>query len=335
MKISHSAREKYTLCPRKYKLHYVDRLRGPLIPSPLFFGSALDEGFSHLLLSKKVNLTEEELTQQLTRTAEEVFYQKMLEIQHNGETVQLKQNPFADYYTSDFSSELLNNSHLESLQSLEPNYKLIDFIDFHFQCKEQLRAKKKLQPDERLLYNFISWTSLVEKGKLMLSAYNRDIVPQIEEVHSLQKRISLSNPDGDEIVGLIDFTASFKDQPGVKYVMDNKTSSEPYKADSVEQSEQLSTYCEAEGLKTAGYAVVQKKLFKREPFIRTQLIKGEIPEKTFEKTLDSFEKTCYSIESGQFEQNWNSCFAFGRMCEYFKLCKYDDKTDLVKLPEKT
>lgn len=334
MKLSHSAREKYELCPRKYKHHYIDRLRSPKIPSPLFFGSALDEAFSHLLLQKKEVLTDIELDMQLKQTPEELFQQKMLEISHNGEIVKLAQNPFADYYTSDFSPELLNKSHLPGLKQLEPAYGLVDFIDFHLQCKEQLAARKRLQGDDQILYNYLSWLSLTEKGKLMISAYQEQVIPQIHRVYDIQKSISLKNEDGDEITGLIDFTASFTDSPSVKYVNDNKTSSKPYKADSVQTSDQLATYCEAEETDKASYVVIEKKLFKKQPNIRCSVIKDTIPAVQFDKTFDKFEETVYNIERQHFPQNWDSCYAFGRPCEYLQLCKHNDSSNLIKVDKK-
>jgi DNA-binding XRE family transcriptional regulator len=334
MRLSHSAREKYEMCPRKYKHHYIDKLRSPKIASPLFFGSALDDAFSHLLCTKKEELTETELTLQLTKTAEQVFEEKMLVIQHNRETVELAKSPFADYYTSDFTEELLKPQHLGLLQEFEPAYSLVNFLDFHKQCKEQLAARKKLQLDDQKLYNYLTWLTLVEKGKLMVDSYRQTILPQVDKVYDIQKSISLKNQDGDEITGLIDFTASFVDSPGVKYICDNKTSSKPYSADSVKESAQLATYCEAEEVKNAAYVVIEKKVFKKAPNIRSSVIKDQVSEETLQKTFDLFENTVYSIEKGSFDQNWDSCFAFGRMCEYYAICKHGSYDHVVKLEDK-
>ena len=333
MKLSNSSLDLYNMCPRKWKFRYVDKYRSPKIPSPLFFGSALDESFSLLLSTKKEELTEMELTLQLTKTAEEVFHDKMLVVEHNKATVELAQSPFADYYGSDFSPELIGNSQVKLLQTLEPAYKLTDFIDFHLQCKEQIAGSKKLYPDDQVLFNYMSWLSMVEKGKLMVDAYRQQIMPQIHKVYDIQKPISLKNEDGDEIRGLIDFTCSFTDSPSVKYVSDNKTSSKPYSADSVEKSQQLSVYCEAESLQTAAYVVVEKKLFKRVPFIRTSVIKDIISEETFKKTFDNFEKVCYNIEAENFPKNESSCFAFGRICEFYSICKHNSYDGIVKLKD--
>ena len=54
MRMSHSARETYLTCPRKYFLHYFLKLR-PIRPrSPLVFGSAIDEGLNCLLETRDI-----------------------------------------------------------------------------------------------------------------------------------------------------------------------------------------------------------------------------------------------------------------------------------------
>lgn len=332
MKISHSKREKYELCSEKYRLYYVEKLRSPTISSPLFFGSALDEAFSRLLLDKKPNLTPEEL-EQLKNTPEDIFVQKMLKVEHNGQIVQLDKSLQADYFAKDFTPELLLPSHVNLLQEYEPAYSLVDFIDFHKQCQEQLGQKRRIHADDKELFNYMTWLNLVEKGKLMITAYKDTVVPQIQTVHDIQKSISVKNEDGDEIVGLIDFTANFTGDDKL-YVCDNKTSSTAYKADSVQNSDQLATYCQAEGTDSAAYVVVEKKLFKKEPKIHINVIKDTIPEERYVKTFDKFDQTVYNIEQGWFEKNWKSCYTFGRRCEYYNLCKNGDSTGLVRLKSK-
>lgn len=50
MKLSHSQINKFLECGRAYKLHYIDKIRSPLEPSPLTFGSAIDKAFSRMLV---------------------------------------------------------------------------------------------------------------------------------------------------------------------------------------------------------------------------------------------------------------------------------------------
>lgn len=331
---SHSSVDLYSLCARKFQLQKIEKWRSPKLASPLFFGRALDEAFSVLLCAKKVNLTEQEFTLQTTKTAEEVFVENMITGEDiERKPIELSHSLLADYYSSDFSPELLQNKHLGQLQLIEPHYKLIDFMDFHEQCREQFKAKKHLMENDKLLFNYLSWVSLVEKGKLMIDSYRQVILPQISEVFDIQKPISIKNKDGDEITGFIDFTAKFTGDDNL-YICDNKSSSKAYTLDSVKESYQLATYCEAEGVTTAAYVVSEKKVFKKDKDnivngIRSSVIKDTIPESQFKLTFDRFEDTVYNVQQGNFPENRASCFAFGRICEYYKVCNFKDYSGLL------
>ena len=329
---SHSSVELFNLCGRRFQLQRIEKWQSPRLPSALFFGSALDEAFGHLLCTKKEILTDEELTLQLTKTAEEVFLENMLIV--NGvdkKPVEMPQSLLADYFVSDFTPELLTDDAIVSLQQLEPHYKLVDFVDFHQQCREQLKGKHKVYDGDLQLYNYMTWLTLVEKGKLMINAYRNEVMPLIHRVESIQERISIKNDDGDEIRGLIDFRASFVDSPSQIYTMDNKSSSKPYPENATKESLQLATYCEAVGDTHAGFAVVEKKVFKRGPQIRVTVQKDVIPEETMQKAFDRFEKTVYNVQAGYFPENRDSCYAFGKRCEYYRVCHGGDYSGLVNL----
>ena len=172
---------------------------------------------------------------------------------------------------------------------------------------------------------------MVEKGKLMISEYRNTVIPMINKVESIQQKISISNEDGDEITGLIDFRASFMDNPSQVYTMDNKTSRKAYPENATRESLQLATYCEAVKDNHAGYVVVEKKLYKKTPQVRINVQRDVIPEETLNNCFDRFEKTVYNVQAGIFPENRSSCFAFGRVCEYYKVCNYNDYSGLVKL----
>ena len=194
--------------------------------------------------------------------------------------------------------------------------------------------RRRLTDDEFILYNYINWLSLHEKGKLLLQAYKTDILPQISEVYSIQKEIEIKSDLGDVIGGKIDLIASFTDKPDVPFICDNKTSSTAYKEDSVRESEQLATYAEAEQNFNAAYLVVEKKLRVKEPRTRTQVIKDTIPVSTIEKTLDIYGQLCESIEAAgdnieNYPQNWDSCFDYGKVCAYYSICKHNNSEHLI------
>jgi transcription termination factor NusB len=339
LRVSHSAKDVYTSCSEKYRLQYIEKLRGPKITSSLFFGSALDEAFSRLLIDKKQELTEKEKLL-LPYTPEELFYQKMMVTNHpqkRGENVTIPFYTHADYYATDFEPELINKDIVADIASREAtlNWDKTAILKFMENCQAIKKEKKRLNEEDYKLSNYITWLTLVEKGYLMVDAYRTQIMPQINEVVSIQKEIEITNEYGDIIPGFIDFEADFVDNIGTIYVCDNKSSKDAYPADSVINSPQLSTYCEAVARTHAAYVVIRKKLFKKGAKIQTQVVKSIIPEKTLQATFDDFENVVNNITAEKFEKNFNACFSYGRMCPYFALCKHNNAEGLVSLKIET
>lgn len=288
--------------------------------SSLFFGNALDIGFSRILLEKKKEKTEEE-TAMMDKSEQELFTDALTTFTHNNVQHTLPKNPLCEYYNGDFEEEFAPKIALE-----EPEVSSI--TQFMLECRTSVKAKQKLTEEDKITYNHISWLSLREKGLLMLKAYRDRVLPQINEVYEIQKKIEIINAHGDKITGAIDFIACFIDAPGKRYICDNKSSSKAYKANAVLESDQLATYCEALDMNLAAYVVVEKTLYKKIPKIHTQIIKSEIKEAQLQETFDKFEQAVYTIEEARFEKNFDACFSYGKLCPYFKLCKYGKKDGL-------
>jgi hypothetical protein len=202
------------------------------------------------------------------------------------------------------------------------------------EAKAVLKAKKKLSQADLKLFNYTTWLTLMRKGQLMVQAYREQVLPQIHEVFSIQERVTLPNATGDELTGLIDFTCDFVDEIGTLYICDNKTSSKPYKESTTAESGQLATYCEFKETNKAAYVVVEKKLYKNVPTIRIQVIRDTIPEETFAATFTEYDNALYNVKNEVFEKNFKACFEFGRVCPYYKLCKYGKKDGLIQIPPK-
>lgn len=338
MRISHSQKNTHKQCSEKWRLHYRENLRSPKLYSSLFFGGALDEAFSILLLQKKKLRTPEEQLQ-LLESPDDVFYRNMLNVKGvNGEVVEVSKNPFADYYSSDFTPELLNSKALSLLREYAPDVALGEtdevtketVLDFMESCKNLIKAKKKLSAEDVPVFNYINWLTLVEKGYLMIEAYRTQIMPQIFEVYSIQEDIEIKNEAGDVVNGKIDVTLSFIDEPGVMYITDNKSSSKPYKKEQTGTSDQLATYCEAKGTNKAAYVVIEKVIYKKAPIIHTQILKADLGEAIFAQTFSDFEQTVYNINTGVFEKNFKACFSYGRLCPFFAKCKHGNSEGLIK-----
>lgn len=324
--VSYSALECFEQCSEKYRLRYEERLSSEKIPSPLFFGTAIDAAVELLLLKKKVNLTEKELDLLLNENAYSIFDKTMRE--QNGQL--LERNPLCEYFYSDFDSNILTPEDFNALTKAYPSIE--DWEDFFTYCKKYIKTHGELKPGSKIAFNNLCWLSLYRKGEMMLKAYERDILPEISEVFDIQKEIELINDSGDKLRGKIDFIASFKDDPTVRYLVDNKTSSEAYKNDSVANSTQLAIYCEAEACDRGAYAVMEKKMRLKEPKARTQLIKDIVPDDQKQKVFDKVENQLNNISRREFHKKDSpkECAFFGKPCEFFNLCWHGKEDGLKK-----
>jgi hypothetical protein len=175
---------------------------------------------------------------------------------------------------------------------------------------EKIKANQwyAIDPDTRSHYNLMNWTCLYIKGNVMLEAYYRDILPKFTEIIALQKKISVENNDGDKIDGIAEFVAKLA-STGEICLIDNKTSSSVYEADSVRRSQQLALYKEMLNILAdnnspewnlkigkAGYAVVSKKLVRT--VTKTCVKCGHV--------TTSMHKTCNNtVGNGRCGGSWN------------------------------
>jgi hypothetical protein len=324
--VSFSALDCFEQCSEKYRLRYRERLSSEKISSPLFFGTAIDAAVELLLLKKKRNLSDKELDLLLTEDAFSIFDKTMKE--QNG--ILLERNPLCEYFYSDFDHSLLTEEDFSYLRKAYPS--ILDWEEFFVYCKKYIKTHGELKTGSKIAFNNLCWLSLYRKGEMMLKAYAQNILPEIEEVFDIQKEVELINESGDKLRGKIDFIASFKDDPTTRLIIDNKTSSEAYKSDSVANSVQLAIYCEAENCNRAAYVVMEKKMRIKEPRARTQIVKDTITEEHKQKTFDIVEQKLNNIACENFSKKDSpkDCAFFGKPCEFFNLCWHGKMDGLKK-----
>lgn len=179
-----------------------------------------------------------------------------------------------------------------------------------------------------------SWLSLQEKGKILITEYNEQVMPNIEEVIKVQLDQVVPNEHGDELTIKTDFIAKWKPN-GQRILFDNKTTSVTYDANSVRDSEQLGTYFELlkdeYKLDAAGFIVLPKKINKRKkPAIEIKVIIGTVSEETISKTFKEYEYVLDSVKDGRFEKNWDSCVSKYGKCQYYNYCREKSMVGLVE-----
>lgn len=254
LRISHSAVQTYSTCSKKYDLHYNHRLRSHLISGALLFGSAYDKALITLRDTKDLNAAKEE-------------FLKLWNFQHiNGELTSLSNTTKVVYSQKDYDGDLIFSHDEETFQKKSFNKEgksLKQLTAFYRELKKE-KGHAGLTDEQKLVYNYGHWICLLNKGLILLEGYNKHILPRIKKVLSQQKKISIKNEEGDEIVGYIDLIAELDD--GKTYILDDKTSGSDYEKDAAATSQQLIVYYynekETYKLDGVGFLVSYKQLNK-------------------------------------------------------------------------
>lgn len=212
--------------------------------------------------------------------------------------------------------------------------------------------------------NYAAWACMRIKGRLMLEAYVRDVLPRIEEVHDVQLETGPRR-------GFIDAVLSIK---GVgKSLVDHKTTSRPYKRGSVAGSVQLALYAGETGISSVAFITLVKQIRKNKrktcrscgkdgsgtsfktcnanvngerchgdwsvttsPESYCQIISDTFSEADMALVQTSFDETETAIRDEHFPKNLNTCHNyFGKKCPYFHYCRHGIKNGLETKNENT
>jgi hypothetical protein len=312
-KLSHSSIQKYLECGRKYRNHYIEKIRPINTKSALVFGSCLDAGLNALHQGKDL------------QTAKDLFFEAW---------IVFKDDPNLIFSKADLQEELL-------------------------QFFQHDKGSSKPELENR------AWASILYKGYLMLEACQREVLPLIKRTISSQEAISFKNAEGDEIHGFLDLIV--ESHEGKIYLIDNKSSSVKYEADSPRKSQQLVLYYYLKKdelhIDEIGFFVYNKKInmqkkkccnscqrivdnkfktcdnqflvhdekrsYKRcngeltityNPIAEVELITNEVSPSDEDRVIEDIDKVNQGITNKEFEPNFEACEGkFGR-CEYYNLC---------------
>lgn len=297
IKLSHTAKELFLASPRAYFYKYLLNIKETTLGSPLFFGSLIEVGLDVLLQGGTL--------EEALKAYKAAFKLK----EHNGEMIDLSNNVNVRYSKADFDPDVFTDDELKALEG---------------------------KPDR-----FRAYSSLLRKGEMLIETYAKDILPRVKKVIATQVYFSLPNGIGDEIMGFADLICEWED--GRTILVDHKTSATPYAQDSViegDKAKQLALYYEAlkdkYGIDAVGFFVLEKKIRKKIPKTRTQVILGVPPEEVIQKTIDEFDNVLYDIKQGNFPCCSPQCDQYGQRCPYKSYCATDgrDMTGLVKVDHK-
>lgn len=358
-RISFSQISKYSQCPRSYKYYYVDRLRERSVTAFLPFGSAIDEALNSIL-------TEFKNKKEITCDYKTIFDEKWNTVKINKINYPLIDCTLVGYAKSDFILDILKEEDFRFISAKAKELE-VEYTDL-YEIKEQLEKEKNthtISESRHKFLNIINWLSLRRKGHLMLDAYVQKIIPEIEYVVDVQKKVELTSDCGSTLVGYVDAIVKFK-QDIEPCVLDNKTSSMFYTEEKIKFSQQLFIYAYALGLSRVAYAVMSKniKLDKRStctvcghesksahktcnavdengkrcggawtlsvnPECMTQVLRDRVEENTKLVVIDNIAEINDAIKAKVFPKNLNTCTnLYGNPCPYLNFCWKNDKTNL-------
>lgn len=358
VQISYSSYDKYLTCPRLWSYHYIDKLRPDYLSSALFFGGAIGRIWQAIALTKKDNLTEEE--KQEVKLAEDPIGNFRLlfnDLDLNGEKINPRHHKVW-YFKGDYDGGLLKTEDwlildqvAEDTNQVLPNGKVISFND--------LIAKYPffLDKNEMIYMNTHFELSLIQKGIMLIEAFQAQVFPNIIKVHAIEKpiKIDMSLPKDPELtdflIGYIDMVCDYKVTDAnvaielgiplnsiIKVLFDNKTSSTKYAPKKLTESRQLSIYDFYEQGAYVGYIVGIKSIKRPKrgahiglTFAEMQVMIGKSDRVLQDDTLDKVETMLQDLTQENYPKNEKDCkWIFGRRCAYYDLC-YGGKLDgLIK-----
>jgi len=322
--LSNSQINTFTDCNRKWHIDKVQRIRPTYLSSPLYFGTLIDDTLEHYLINKDGKHLE-------------TFYKCLNNFEVNGSAKVLPKDLLAlRINVGDLDDKLINQSDVDdycSSKDLE-SVQVKEFLDY---CKSKRKRKSPLDMTEQSIFNFMGYKSLEAKGLLMIEKLIEWVDEHVEEVISTQKKIDITNGNGDKFIGYLDFVVRLKS--GKTVLIDLKTSSDPnkyYPEDAANTSRQLGIYSQEEKIKDVAYLVVDKKIRKREPRVRLKYVEGIITEEWLDEVFDEIEKVTEQIKEklplgeSAFEKNLDSCHNYGN-CQYRGLCEKGSMSGLEKI----
>lgn len=224
-------------CPAKYDLQYRQKIRPVRQPSYFVFGSALDKGFNELLLGKPMEEAIKAMKQELGRLLKEPV----------------------EFFFNDYDSELFSD---ETKDRLLKECNKAGYPGDNIEALVALFDKEidTLSPKQAKCLGILCHASLLEKALLMLSTYQKKVLPRLSEIKNVQLEVKWKDHLNNEFVMVEDFEANLD---GIPVTADNKTSApRVYNENSVKTSIQFAVYTSKTGVNRCAYFVLNKAIQK-------------------------------------------------------------------------
>jgi len=255
--------------------------------------------------------------------------------------IDVTKNKNVSYSNSDIDYYLLEEQDIMYFEDIDPDFRDIPEATQTKQL-EYTKWFKQEYPEE---FQYLGWISLYNKGRAFIEVAIKEVLPRIKEVTAIQERKTINNGQGDMLTIISDFRCvmsgkTINEDPQIDcpiilenrdytILADNKTSSVKYPKDKVETSPQLATYNEFFDNELCAYFVFVKKIPKSKK-ITWQILINTIPEELTESVFEGYQIGLDNMKKKIYEKNDKACYAYGRQCEYYSICKHGEMGVLFK-----
>lgn len=260
MKLSYSSMTKLLQCPRKYYYYYVKRYRDKYYRSAFLIGSTFDEAVEIMMLRKKKELTDEE-KEKVAKCPYDFAYEYMKNITHNYREIYAPTSTLIKYTKKDFQVELLQDSDYETLRNFISEVLGKDVVPMVLRDEllERRECGEMLDFDEWKYLALCNWLSCWRKVEIMLHHVEDEILPQITEVYSTQRKVEFGSIKSGLIEGYIDIECKFADEDFIRTTdLKSCTGFGQYGSKSATESIQLNLYDSNTENKKLAYIAVDK-----------------------------------------------------------------------------
>lgn len=252
---SYSQNSMYKDCPQHWNLYYNEKYRTSAEGASMYFGTAMDVAVRALLEgdSKYVQM----------------FYDRWENAFENGKLKPIFGNDNIAYSHYDFDEHVLDQTDIALLQqwAVELGVDKVSANPIAVYKNISLSKKnpyKRITKEELSYFNRASWLSLKRKGKILIESFKTQFLPKIKRVVAIQEYGKIEDPEsGDSVVGFIDMILEI-DGYSKPIIFDLKTAASPYTQESIELTDQLTTYAAMKGIEyntdLVGYVVLCKNI---------------------------------------------------------------------------
>lgn len=298
LKLSHTSIDRYLTCPKKYKLHDLDRIRPEKLKSALIFGGCLDSGLNLLFEGKSLE------------DAKVAFTTEWLKFRYNKDII---------YAKSDLNLELLSHYGRQLIEDPEWNslcfkgYLMLEAAEQKIlpTVQKTLSVQKKVQLKNNAgdeINGLLDAIIVLKNGKTaLIDNKSSSVKYEPDSPKNSQQLVLYHYIEKDTIK--IDEVGFFVYSKKI-----NLNKSKICKKCDVKNEGSHKTCPEGKNRCGGEFLVTYN------PECEVEQIFNKVEESDEERVLNDIDFATENIKAGNFEPNFKACHGKFGKCDYFELC---------------